>query len=69
MAKNLVILKAIKCFDCKPDCNCTYRSSFFTTYTEGEDPTKLADGTVAYEIIDFADTVSEAQIKLYGRTY
>lgn len=30
------------------------------------DPTKLYDGTVAYEIIGYADTVREAQIKLFG---
>lgn len=42
---------------------------FFTTYTEGEDQTKLLDGTVAYKVIGHAETVAEAQVKLYGRTY
>ena len=44
---------------------------FFTTHREGidPDPTKLYDGTVAYEIIGYADTVDDAQQKLYGRTF
>lgn len=44
-------------------------NKFFTTYTEGEDQTKLMDGTVAYKVIGHAETVAEAQVKLYGRTY
>lgn len=34
-----------------------------------EDIVKLADGTVAYEIIGDGDTVAECQIKLYGRAF
>jgi hypothetical protein len=30
---------------------------FFTTNTPGEDPTKLFDGTVAYKVLGYADTV------------
>ena len=41
---------------------------FFTSYS-GEDPTKLADGTVGYEVIGYASTVEEAQIELYGRSF
>ena len=39
---------------------------FFTSYVEGQDHTKLEDGTVAYHIIGHAETVAEAQTKLYG---
>jgi hypothetical protein len=40
---------------------------FYTTYVEGLDSTKLADGTVAYDIMSYADTAAEAQAKLgYG---
>lgn len=39
---------------------------FFSFNTD--DPTKLYDGTVAYEVIGYANTVKEAQIKLYGRS-
>jgi hypothetical protein len=42
---------------------------FFTTNTPGYDHTKLVDGTVAYHIIGYANTVAEAQIKLYGKSY
>lgn len=38
---------------------------FFTNYTPGWDHTKLNNGTVAYEIIGYADTVEEAQRSLY----
>ena len=31
-----------------------------------EDQTKLFDGTVAYEILGYADTIKEAQIFLFG---
>lgn len=39
---------------------------FFTTNDPAQDQTKLADGTVAYEVIGYADTIREAQTKLYG---
>ncbi len=39
---------------------------FFTTNTPGEDPTKLFDGTVAYKVLGYADTVEGAQKILYG---
>ena len=42
---------------------------FFSSYSEDEDPTKLLDGTVAYAIIGWANSVEEAQLHLYGRTY
>ena len=42
---------------------------FFTTCIEGQDHTKLEDGTVAYCVLGHAETVAEAQIKLYGRSY
>ncbi len=38
-------------------------NKFFTANTLN--PTKLADGTVAYTIIGYADTAIEAQSKLY----
>jgi hypothetical protein len=46
-----------------------YLDKFFTTSVSGQDPTKLIDGTVAYAVLGFADTVAEAQMYLYGRTY
>lgn len=42
---------------------------FFTTYTEGKDHTKLDNGTVAYRVLGYADTIEEAQCALYGRAY
>lgn len=42
---------------------------FFTMNQVGSDPTKLLDGTVAYSIIGYADSVSEAQKILYGKSY
>lgn len=44
-----------------------FLDKFFSSYTPGEDPTKMTDGTVAYRVVGFADTVEEAQIALYGR--
>lgn len=46
-----------------------YFDKFFTSHTEGKDPCKLDDGTVAYRILGYADTAAEAQIFLYGRAY
>jgi len=40
---------------------------FTTTNTPGEDHTKLYDGTVAYKILGYADTIEEAQGKLYTK--
>ncbi len=34
---------------------------FITSHTPGRDETKLLDGTVAYEVIDFAADMEEAQ--------
>lgn len=42
---------------------------FFSTNVAGDDPTRLHDGTLAYEVLGYADTVKEAQIALYGRSY
>jgi hypothetical protein len=36
-------------------------NQFFTGHTEGKDPTKLFDGTVAYKVLGYTDTVEEAQ--------
>ena len=44
-------------------------SRFFTFNKEGVDPTVLYDGTPAYEVIGYAETVEEAQVKLYGKAY
>lgn len=41
---------------------------FFST-NDGTDPTKLVDGTVAYTILGYADTIAEAQVALFGRSY
>lgn len=42
---------------------------FFSPYNPKDDPTKSATGETWYKILGFADTVEEAQMKLYGRTY
>ncbi len=54
-AKKFVILKGLR-----------EGNRFFSTNSE-EDPRYLVDGTLAYKILGYADTVEEAQIKLYGR--
>jgi hypothetical protein len=41
-------------------------SRFYTTYHEGEDATRLADGTVAYKVLGYADTDREARVILDG---
>lgn len=46
-----------------------YFNRFFSPYTNGEDPTKSAKGETWYKILGFADSVEEAQMKLYGRVY
>lgn len=43
-----------------------YRNRFFSMHTPDKDETRLADGTVAYKILGYANTVEEAQRKLYG---
>ena len=40
---------------------------FFSDNCPEKDQTKLNDGRVAYQIIGYADTVEEAQTKLYGK--
>jgi hypothetical protein len=40
---------------------------FFSANNPNRDQTKLIDGTVAYEIIGYANSTKEAQTKLYGR--
>jgi hypothetical protein len=42
---------------------------FFSTHTPGTDPTKGANGETWYRILGFADTMAEAQIFLYGKSY
>ena len=42
---------------------------FFSTYTEGEDASKLEDGTIAYIVLGYADSMEEAQIKLFGHKF
>jgi hypothetical protein len=46
-----------------------HKNKFFSTYTEGEDPTKSDTGETWYEILGYADSVEDAQIFLYGRTF
>lgn len=57
MMQKFVILKGLK-----------EGNEFFST-NGPEDCTRLSDGTVAYKIIGYADTVCEAQLKLYNRCY
>lgn len=45
------------------------RNRFFSTHCPEQDQTKLEDGTVAYRILGYAETVEQAQIFLYGRSY
>jgi len=40
---------------------------FFTT--NSANPTLLVDGTVACRVLGYADTIAQAQIFLYGRSY
>lgn len=42
---------------------------FFSCFTLGNDPTKSAEGETWYQIIGYAQTVEEAQTKLYGRSF
>ncbi len=43
---------------------------FFTDYHgNAEDVVRLTDGTIAYKILGFANTVEEAQVFLYGKTF
>jgi hypothetical protein len=42
---------------------------FFTANTQGKDQTRLADGTVAYTVLGYANTIREAQIFLYGVSF
>lgn len=42
---------------------------FFSDFVEGEDPTLLANGEVGYTILGYANSIPEAQMKLYGTVY
>lgn len=42
-------------------------TSFFTANVGN--PTTLSDGTKAYSVVGYADSVQDAQIKLYGRSF
>ena len=42
------------------------RNQFYSTNCPNEDQTRLADGTIAYTIIGYANTSGEAQVKLNG---
>lgn len=57
--KNYIILRGIE-----------RGNVFFTMYNPDDDydRTKLVDGTVAYEIVGYAATIREAQIKIYGHS-
>ena len=47
-------------------------NKFFTTNDNNEskeDKVKMNDGTKAYNIIGYADSVQEAQIALYGKSF
>jgi hypothetical protein len=55
---NFVLLQSIKTND-----------RFFTSYKEGDEPTKSAGGEIWYTVLGYAETVEEAQKKLYGRHF
>ena len=42
---------------------------FFTSYEPGRDPTLSASGEKWYLVLGYADSVEEAQVKLYGRAW
>ena len=44
-------------------------NKFFSLNTPERDPRCSANGELWYNIIGYADTVEEAQIKLYGRVF
>ena len=44
-----------------------FGQKFFSDNLPEENQTKLDDGRVAYKILGYAETVEEAQTKLYGR--
>lgn len=54
MTKKFVLLEGIK-----------LGNRFYSTFREGEDPTKSDDGQTWYRILGYADTPEEAQLKLY----
>ena len=56
--KKLVLLESIK-----------YGNRFMSKHTEGSDPTKSAAGETWYRVLGYANTVEEAQIKLYGKSF
>lgn len=49
-----------------------YGNKFFTTNNPNipeSEKVKLSDGTIVYKILGYADSVEEAQMKLYGRSF
>lgn len=45
------------------------KNKFFTTNVPTEDQTKIYTGEVWYEILGYANSTKEAQMKLFGRVY
>lgn len=41
-------------------------NTFWSSFVQGEDPTKLTDNTIAYRVLGYCETSAEAQIFLYG---
>jgi len=41
-------------------------NKFYTSHSDGKDPSKLWDGTVAYRVLGYADTPDEALEILHG---
>lgn len=41
----------------------------FITSNDKDDPRILADGSVGYEILAYANSIREAQVFLYGRSF
>jgi hypothetical protein len=43
---------------------------FFSSFKMGDfNPTKLSDGTVAYCVLGYCETIAKAQMFLFGRTF
>jgi len=46
-----------------------YGNRFFSSLDHPEEDARLHDGTVAYRILGYANSIGEAQLKIDGRTW
>jgi hypothetical protein len=40
---------------------------FFSSYTQGDDATKMFDGVIAYEVLGYGETIYDCQEFLYNK--